>query len=134
MAKKRGSAKRRSAKRRRHTKRTCSTKTKNGMFRQVILRLRKMKGPQRTKVLRMVNNKFIRDLCKHTRKLRHAKLSPTTLKSLSRHRKQLRKLIHKKSTIKAKRKLLSQRGGFIGPLLAALVPTLIGGVVSKFVR
>ena len=78
----------------------------------------------------MVNDKFIRDLCQHTRKLRHAKLSTGTRKTLSRYRKQLRKFVHKKSTLKTKRKLLSQRGGFIG----AILPALLSAVVGKLVR
>ena len=135
MAKKRHSVKRvkRRGTKRRHAKSVSSTK-KKAMFRQIILRLRKMKSSQRTKVLRMVNNKFIHDLCQHTRKLRHAKLTPATRKTLSRYRKQLRKLINKKSSLKTKRKLLSQRGSFIGPLLGALIPTLIGSIASKIMR
>ena len=129
MARKRSTGGKRAGRKIR-TKSKCPVK--NAQFKAVLTKLKSMKGPQRVQALRMVNGKFIRELCKHTRTLRNAKLSPALSKNLRRHGKQLRKLLHKKSSINVRRKLLTQqRGGFLAPLLTAIIPSLVGGLASK---
>jgi hypothetical protein len=82
----------------------------------------------------IANNKFIRDFSAQVKKLRTRKDIPTAIrKKLKRHSLRLRKLANKRTSVAAKRKILSQRGGFLPLLLAALpaVGSIIGGVISR---
>lgn len=125
-------AKKRSVKQRRKGKTRRSNSQKRGHFRQILMKVKKLKSPQRLQALRLANSKFIREFCSHVRKLRHAKLSQTKMKKLKRHSKILRKLANNKSSIKVKRQILSQKGsGFIFPLLASLIPSVIGSIVGR---
>ena len=98
-------------------------------FNKVIRGIQKLKPRDRCKALSMANGKFINQFCNRVRRLRSAKLPSRKAKHLRRHSKQIRKLINKKTSLKAKRKMLSQRGGFLGAILGALVPTLLGGLI-----
>lgn len=103
-------------------------------FIDLVRRLRKLKGPQRQQAMKVANDKFIRDFSARVKKLRKAKgLQPSLRKKLKRHSKALRKLTNVKTAIKTKRKMLTQRGGFLPLLLAALpaVGSIIGGVISR---
>ena len=55
----------------------------------------------------------------------NVKLTPVQYKKLKRYKTQLRQLTDKKIGHKKKKKLL-QRGGFLGALLGAVIPALIG--------
>lgn len=133
MVKRRSTVKKRMRKQRRHVaKKRTSVNRKHAHFKIVLLKLKKLKAPQRVKALRMSNATFIRELCQHVRKLRHARLSPAFAKKLKRHSKVLRKLIHKKSSINVKRKLLTQRGGgILLPLIGALIPSIAAGLFGR---
>ena len=80
----------------------------------------------------MANNTFIRQFCTRVRKLKHAKLTPKLEGKLRRHKAKLRMLSNGKTAIKRKRAVLSQRGGFL-PLLMAAIPA-IASVVGSLVR
>ena len=89
-------------------------------FSTIIKRLQKLKPSQRQQAIEIANDKFIRDFAAHVKKLRTAKsLKPGLQKKLKKHCVALRKLTNKKTTIKMKRKLLSQRGGLL-PLALAM--------------
>lgn len=123
---------RRARKQRRSTNQRRTGSSKKAHFKRILLKLRKLKGPQRLQALRLANNSFIHEFCSHVKKLRHAKLSPAMSKKLKQHNKILRKLIHQKSSINVKRKILSQRGGgFFLPLLAAIIPSIAGSIAGK---
>ncbi|MEL7306375.1 MAG: hypothetical protein AAGK05_00125 [Pseudomonadota bacterium] len=120
------------AKQRRSTKQRRTSSNKKAHFKCILLKLRKLKSPQRLQALRLANSSFIREFCSHVKKLRYAKLSPGITKKLKRHNRILRKLIHKKSSVSVKRKILSQRGGgFFLPLLAAIIPSIAGSIAGK---
>lgn len=98
-------------------------------FKNILTKLKKLKGAQRVQALQLANSAFLREFCSHVKKLRHVKLSPSTAKKLKRHSKILRKLIHKNSSINVKRKILTQRGGgILLPLIGALIPTIAAGL------
>ena len=110
--------------------RTASKRCAN--FKAILLKLKKLKRPHQVQALRLANGNFIRKFCSHVQKLRHAKLSPTVLKNVKRHNKILRKLIHKKSSINDKRKILTQHGGgFFIPLLAAVAGSIASSIFRK---
>lgn len=107
---------------------------KSSRFSNAIQSLRRMKASQRCQAIRLANDKFIRDVVCHVKKLRNKKVSPKNKKLLKRHAKRLRFIVNPKISLQRKRKVLSQKGGFIGPLLGALLPVvtsvagaLIGG-------
>lgn len=121
------------AKRKTNRRRRRAPKRKD-KFINLVRRLRQLKGPQRQQAMKMANNKFIRDLCARIKQLRKAKgLQPSLKRKLKRHSKALRKLANTKTAMKTKRKMLSQRGGFLPLLLAALpaVGSILGGVISR---
>ena len=61
----------------------------------------------------------------------NVKLSPAHFKKLKRYKKQLRLLADKKVGVKRKKREL-QKGGFVGALLGAVLPTLAGLVGNLF--
>jgi len=116
------------AKRRHAGRRGASAK-----FNRAICRLRRMTPSQQIKALSSSNAPFLRSLCANVKKLKHAKLPSGISQRLRRNAKTIRKLIHRKTTMGSKRKILSQRGG-IAPLLLAALPALgsiLGGVISR---
>lgn len=112
----------------------CRKKKCNSKFSTILCRLKKLNPTQRHQAIEIANDKFIRDFTTQVKKLRCARgLRPSLQKKLKRHGKALRKLTNKKTSIKMKRKMLSQRGGFLPLILAALpaIGSIIGGIVSR---
>ena len=123
--KRRTSSKRRGVRRR---------QKKSSKFNVTLQRLRKLKASQRRQAMTIANNKFIRDFTSAVKKLRRTNaLRPALRKKLKRHSKLLRKLTNKRTSLKVQRKVLSQRGGFLPLLLAALpaIGSIAGGIISR---
>ena len=83
--------------------------------------------------MKLANNQFIRKFCTHIKKLRHAKLNKSQRKVLQANKATLRKLANGKVSLKSKRKMLSQRGGFLPaliPLIASVAAPAIQGIVG----
>ena len=108
-------------------------KQRGGKFNATLSRIRKLSPTQRRQAMTIANDKFIRQFLSNVKKLRKAKLHPSMTKKLKRHSRALRKLVSKKTSLKAKRKVLSQQGGFLPLLLAALpaVGSIVGGIISR---
>lgn len=123
--------KRRTSTKRRRVRRTQKRGTK---FLHTLRRLKALNASQRQQAMGIANNKFIRDFSKAVKKLRSQKnMSPSLRKRLKKHTSELRKLAGNKTALNTKRQILSQRGGFLPLLLAALpaVGSIIGGVISR---
>ena len=58
-------------------------------------------------------------------------LTPSQKKKLSRHKTHLRALANKKTTHAKRKRLLIQKGGFLGSLLVPILSTLGGLLFSK---
>ena len=117
-----------------HSIKRRETKKRNSKFTTTLFRLKKLKASQRHEAIKIANNKFIRDFATQVKKLRQVKsLRPSLQKKLKQHSKALRKLTNKKTSIKMKRKILSQRGGFLPLILAALpaIGSIVGGIISR---
>ena len=102
-------------------------------FAIALQKLRRMKQVHRINALRMANNTFIRQFANHVHRLKHARLSPKLRARVQKQRNNLRHFVSKKTSVSSKRKMLTQRGGFL-PLLMAALPALgsiIGGIVSR---
>ena len=95
--------------------------------------LRKLSPSQRRHAMKIANTKFIRHLSSQVKKLKRARLSGKLRRRIQSHSKDLRKLSNVKTPITVKRKVLTQRGGFLPLLLAALpaLGSIIGGVISR---
>ena len=100
-------------------------KSRVNNFSRAICQLKQMKANDQREAMSMANNAFIRQFCSNVKKLKHAKLTPKLEGKLRRHKAKLRMLANNKTGIKRKRKVLSQRGGIL-PLLMAALPALAG--------
>ena len=129
---KRTSSKRRSTRRRAPAKRSASSVN----FRTAMGRLRRLKPHHQCQAMKLANNDFIKQMCTHIRKLRHKRgLNHKQVDGLRRHAPKLRTLANTKVSLKKKRNLLSQRGGFlpmIAPLLMSVAAPVIKGLASAF--
>ena len=101
----------------------------NAKFRSALLQLKRLKPHHQCEAMKMANNGFIRQMCTHVKKLRRAKLNGKQINSLKRHRNKLRALTNARVSLARKRKLLSQRGGFL-PLLIPLLGSIVGPAIK----
>lgn len=103
---------------------------RSSKFSKAIQSLKSMKANQRYTAIRNANDKFIKDIVSHVRKLRTKKLSPKLEKLVKQHSKKLRYISNPKVSLRKKRKALSQKGGALPALLAMLTPVLAPFVSS----
>lgn len=111
-----------------------SGRRKASKFSKAIQSLHHMKPNQRYNAIRNANDKFIRDIVSHVKKLRTRKLPPKVKKSLKHYSTKLRFISSPKVSLQRKRKTLTQKGGFLGALLPMLAPVLgsvLGGIFGK---
>ena len=109
-----------------------STNRKNAKFSKAIMALRKMKSSDRYNAIRFANDNFIRDLCSKINKLRHTKLSPQQQAIVKKYKSKLKVLCNRRTSIKKKRQLLSQKGGFIPFLGSFLVKSALKAADTGF--
>lgn len=96
-------------------------------FANAMLRMRKMKRAKQRTLVEGASNEFIRDVSGFIKQVRHR---PDLVKGshrqvLRRHKKKLQRLIHAKTPIKKKRRILLQKGGII-PALIPIICAIIG--------
>ena len=103
-------------------------------FVTTLRRLSSLQPSQRVQAMKSANDKFIRQFCNSVKKLRHQPVSSKTLKQLRRQSLKLRKLVSAKTSINTKRRMLSQRGGFLPMLLAPIISALAGTIISAIRR
>ena len=99
-------------------------------FVTTLRKLSSLHPSQRVETMKSVNDRFIRQFCNSVKKLRHHPVSPHTLIQLRRQSKKLRKLVSAKTSINTKRRMLSQRGGFLPLILAPIISALAGSVIG----
>ena len=107
-------------------------KRKSSKFSKAIQSLRRMKPNQRSKAIRHSNDKFIRDIVSHVKKLRTKKLTGKALKAVQQHSAKLRMISSPKVSLQKKRTVLSQKGG-IAPIFALLAP-IAGALIGRMIR
>ena len=96
-------------------------------FKKAVFRLHRMTPlTQRTKVVG-ASDEFIRDISGFMSKIRKRPdlVKASHRKTLQKHKTALKKLIHAKTPIGAKRLILSQKGGII-PALIPIIAAIIG--------
>ena len=91
-----------------------------------LKKLSKLHVSEQQRQLRFANQKFINDLCAATRKVRYAKvkLSPSLGKKLKRQQQHLRSLASRRTSVKKKRQLLTQRNGIVLAMIPIIVAAL----------
>ena len=97
-----------------------------------LLRLKKLRKNDRIRAISMANNHFIRRLCQHVKKLKRAKLSSVNRRKLQKHRKNLRSLVNKRTSMSKRRQILTQRGGGILDTIVSAIP--IVGSIYKIIK
>ena len=80
------------------------------------------------KYIKTCSNEFVKCVCECVKNVikRNVQLKPSQLKKLRRHKRSLRDLALKKTSLKKKRQIL-QNGGFLN----LLIPPVIGFLASK---
>ena len=91
-----------------------------------------MNGNQQRQALMMANDAFICQLCAQVKKLRHQPLSAPVKKRMQKQKKNLQKFVLQKTSANVRRKMLTQRGGFLPMLLSALsaVGAMLGNIIA----
>ena len=132
MAVKRRNTKRRVISKRR-TKKSRKRNSKKSSFQVVLQKIKKLKPTQRVQAMKLANSKFINDMSRQVAMLKHVHVSPNIEKRLKRQSKNLNKFINRKTTVATKRRMLTQRGGFLPLLLAALpaIGSIVGGIINR---
>ena len=111
------------------------SRRKPAKFAKAIQALKRMRPSQRTVAIRQSNDRFIRDVVSHIRKLRNTKLSPNMRKKVKRHSRKLRWMADPKISLKRKRNRLVQKGGFIPwPILAPILGAVAGPIANAIFR
>ena len=106
-------------------------KTSHSKFVKAIQTLKRMRPSQRCIAIRNSNDKFIRDVVSHVRKLRSRKLPLKMKGHVKKHAKSLRLIANPKVSLKKKRQRLSQKGGGILKVLLPILGTVAGPIISK---
>ncbi len=90
-----------------------------------------MNAGARKKYLATCSQDFVDALCECCKNLLKGNIPvrPAQLKKLKRHKLVLRKLANKKTSVAQRRKILQQKGGFLGLLIKPLI-TLAGSLLG----
>lgn len=129
MVKKRSNKRSTRRVKRRVKKRGMQNKSK---FHIAIQKLKQMNLKQQRQALMMSNDTFIRQLCAKVKKLRHQPMSASLKKRMQKQKKKLQKFVLPKTSATMRRKMLTQRGGFLPLLISALpaVGALVGNIIA----
>ena len=116
-------------------KKTNKSRKSNKSNRVIIAlqKLKRMRPNHQREAIKLSNDTFIRALCSDIKKLRNKPIPPSLKARLKKQRKHLQKFVRKNTSITAKRKMLSQRGGFLPLVIAALpaIGAMIGNAISR---
>ena len=84
------------------------------------------------KIIRAADKDLVKTLCECSLNVLkgNVSISSRQKKRLSHHKKGLRELTQPKVSLK-KKKVILQRGGFVGALLAGLLPALLTPILSR---
>lgn len=101
-------------------------------FYHAIKKLQHLKAKQQRAALSGSSNEFINDVTKTLKRIRSqpSMISTKHKNILKKHRNKLRRLVHAKTAMKVKRRILMQKGGFISvlvPIISAIIAAA-GGI------
>lgn len=101
----------------------------NKRFHQAIKRIDRMNSKRRNAVIAGSSNQFIRDFSNAMQKIpkQPQLVAARHKKKLQRHKRKLRQIVNSGTPIHVKRRLLTQKGGFIiSSILVPLIAAAIG--------
>ena len=119
------------------TRRVKKSTKKLTKFQTALIRLRKLPRGKQQHAISMANNKFINQFCSNVKRLKYAKLNAGQQKLVRKQRRNLQALVRKRTSIQRKRRILSQRGGFLPfllPLITSIVAPAVGAAIGKAVN
>lgn len=92
--------------------------------------LSKAKASARKNILANCDSSLTKAICECTKNVLSGRVdvSPSVYRKLKPYARHLRKITHRGTPLPAKTKVIQQHGGFLGALLGALLPIIIGGV------
>ena len=101
-------------------------------FYEAIKKLHRLKGSQQKAAVSGASNEFINDISKTLRRLKCAPnlVSSKFKRRIGKQRSKFKRLSQANTTLKAKRRILTQKGGFL-PLLIPLLGTVISSIFRK---
>ena len=100
-------------------------------FKSAIRQMRLLKPPQQLQAMKVANDKFIKHMCREVRKLKHKQLSKPLQVRMQKNAKKIRKLISPRTSMRVKRRLVTQRGGFLPLVLGALAGNVLGSLFGR---
>ena len=98
----------------------------------MLRRLRKSGVKDRKKLLKNADKNLVQCICDCAYNCinRNVPVSPAQYKKLARHKNILRRLCKKGETWKKKKQVITQSGGFLLPLLAPVLASLVGSLIA----
>jgi hypothetical protein len=98
---------------------------------EVLKLISKCKDKYRSAILKNADKKLINAICECVFNMLkgNLKVDENTKANLYKYKNILRKLVQK-SSLKTKRKILQQKGGFLQVLLPTILPTLISSIAA----
>lgn len=120
-----------------NTRRVKKSTKKLTKFQTALIRLRKLPRGKQQQAISTANNKFINQFCSNVKRLKYAKLNARQQKLVRKQRNNLQALVKKRTSIQRKRRILSQRGGFLPfllPLITSIVAPAVGAAIGKAVN
>lgn len=101
--------------------------------RHILYTLKSCKPGLRKEILKKASPEIIKTICEisHNTLKGNSKLSPKGKKILEKYKNKLRSLISPKKSLKSKKKLIIQSGGFLPALLGVVLSGVIGHFLNK---
>ena len=98
-------------------------------FKSAVQKLKRLKPSQQVQAMKMANSRFIKHMCSEVRKLKYKPLPAPLQSRVRKNAKRIRKFVNTKTSMRAKRRMLTQQGGgFLPLILAGLAAPLIGKI------
>lgn len=101
-------------------------------FYEAIKKLHRLKANQQRAAVSGASNEFVNDISKLLRRLKTSTnlISSKHRRGIKKQRLKFKRLAQAKSTVKAKRRILTQKGGFL-PFLIPLIGSVISGLARR---
>ena len=98
----------------------------------ILRTIQKARPDLRKSLLKLADEDLIRCIveCADNTLKGHVQLTSVQKKKLSKHKKVLRKLVKRGESWRTKRKFITQSGGFLLPLLAPVLGTLLANLLQ----
>jgi len=99
----------------------------------ILRALYHLNAKQRTALLRVADAKLVRQICECALNVLRGNvpLNKSQKNKLRKHATTLRSLVDRSGSLKRKKKIIVQRGGFLPALLAPIIGTVLANLIAK---